>query len=190
MKTISFKISKVEAEKIGNIKMSHAKYMATLNVQLDKLSDNAKILANAIHTTLNNDDLSDLHVAGKSQRELLKEAGKTDAEIEKVISFYGDDSIDDPTIILWRWDCKRYNETPEQYFERQSKKIEFIGGTVLYIESGISQIYSFQEAAKIWDIDDSTLRKAVASGKFNSGEIRKTGRNYIVTKSAMERLYG
>lgn len=54
----------------------------------------------------------------------------------------------------------------------------------------LRQILSLQEAAEIWGLDDSTLRKAIANGRFGEGEFRKTGRNYIVKKSAVERLYG
>ena len=42
----------------------------------------------------------------------------------------------------------------------------------------------------MWNLDDSTLRHAIAKGKFEKGEYRKTGRNYIIKKSAIERVYG
>jgi hypothetical protein len=54
----------------------------------------------------------------------------------------------------------------------------------------LEEILSLQEAAEIWGLDDSTLRKAIAAGKFNTDEYRKTGRNYIIKKAAMERVYG
>ena len=55
----------------------------------------------------------------------------------------------------------------------------------------IVDILSLQEAAEIWGIDDSTLRHAIANGKFlENEEIRKTGRNWIITRAAMCRVYG
>jgi len=51
-------------------------------------------------------------------------------------------------------------------------------------------VLSLQEAAEIWKRDDSVLRRAISSGKFEPNEYRKTGRNYIILKSAMERVYG
>lgn len=53
----------------------------------------------------------------------------------------------------------------------------------------LNQILSLQEASELWGLEDSTLRKAIANGRFEEGEFRKTGRNYIIKKSAMERVY-
>jgi hypothetical protein len=57
-------------------------------------------------------------------------------------------------------------------------------------QSNLADILSLQEAASLWGLDDSTLRKAIAAGKFWEEEYRKTGRNYIVTRAAMQRVYG
>lgn len=54
----------------------------------------------------------------------------------------------------------------------------------------LNDVLSLQEAASMWNLDDSTLRKAIAAGRFKTGEYRKTGRNYIIKRSAMERVYG
>jgi hypothetical protein len=54
----------------------------------------------------------------------------------------------------------------------------------------LKDILSLQEAAEIWGLDDSTLRKAIASNRFTTDEYRKTGRNYIIKKDAMIRVYG
>ena len=54
----------------------------------------------------------------------------------------------------------------------------------------LNSILSIQEAAELWGKDDSTLRKAITDGRFDESEFRKTGRNYIIKKSAMERVYG
>lgn len=54
----------------------------------------------------------------------------------------------------------------------------------------LEDVLSLQEAADMWGLDDSTLRHGIARGRFEEGEYRKTGRNYILKKSAMERVYG
>lgn len=54
----------------------------------------------------------------------------------------------------------------------------------------LNDILSLKEASEIWGLDDSTLRHAIASDRFKDDEYRKTGRNYIIKKEAMERVYG
>lgn len=56
--------------------------------------------------------------------------------------------------------------------------------------SVLDSVLSLQEAAELYGKDDSTLRRAISSGRFSPDEYRKTGRNYIILKSAMERVYG
>lgn len=52
-------------------------------------------------------------------------------------------------------------------------------------------LYSFAEATELWGLKDSTLRKAVATGKLVKDEdCKKFGSVWIITKEAMEREYG
>lgn len=52
-------------------------------------------------------------------------------------------------------------------------------------------LLSFGEAAKIWNIDQSTLRKAVTAKRLIDGrDCRKFGKQWVVTVSAMTREYG
>lgn len=51
-------------------------------------------------------------------------------------------------------------------------------------------IYTFSEAAELWKLGESTLRKARFDGRFQDGEIRQSGSTWLVTRQAMERLYG
>lgn len=52
-------------------------------------------------------------------------------------------------------------------------------------------LMSFKEAADLWGIDDSTLRKAVTSGKIIEGkDAKKFGKQWIITTEAMERIFG
>ena len=50
---------------------------------------------------------------------------------------------------------------------------------------------SFADATELWGLSESALRKAVSYGKIVSGvDARKYGKQWIVTKEAMEREYG
>lgn len=49
---------------------------------------------------------------------------------------------------------------------------------------------TFPEACKRWNLGESTLRKAARSGRFLENEARKSEKTWLVTHSAMERLYG
>lgn len=54
-----------------------------------------------------------------------------------------------------------------------------------------SEYLSFADAAYVWDLDDSSLRHAVAAGRLIAGEdCNKFGKQWIVRISAMCRLYG
>lgn len=52
-------------------------------------------------------------------------------------------------------------------------------------------LMSFADASELWGLSESTLRKAVSYGKIVSGiDARKYGKQWIVTKDAMQREYG
>ena len=52
-------------------------------------------------------------------------------------------------------------------------------------------LMSFSDASALWDLSESTLRKAVAYGKIVSGvDARKYGKQWIVNRNAMLREYG
>ena len=52
-------------------------------------------------------------------------------------------------------------------------------------------LYTFGEAAKIYDLDDSCLRKRVARGKFVIGEdVKKMGATWIITEKALVNSFG
>lgn len=59
------------------------------------------------------------------------------------------------------------------------------------MDNPFEELLSFSDAAKMWKLDDSTLRKAAANGKFVDGvEVKKFGKQWIITKSAMTNHYG
>lgn len=56
----------------------------------------------------------------------------------------------------------------------------------------MEEILTAQEASELWGLNESTLRKAFGNkdARFNSGEYRKSGKIWLVKRSAMERVYG
>jgi len=67
-----------------------------------------------------------------------------------------------------------------------------ISATPFYNTSPVlTQVFTFSEAADLWNIDSSTLRHRVTSEKLIEGvDYKKSGKVWLITKSAMERLYG
>lgn len=58
-------------------------------------------------------------------------------------------------------------------------------------ETPFDNLISFADATELWGLSESTLRKAVVYGKLVQGiDVRKFGKQWIVTRSAMEREYG
>ena len=52
------------------------------------------------------------------------------------------------------------------------------------------ELLSFAEAAEIWRVDQSALRKAVAAGRLQPGrDCRKFGKQWVVTAEAMHREF-
>lgn len=52
-------------------------------------------------------------------------------------------------------------------------------------------LMSFADASELWNLSESTLRKAVSYGKIVPGvDARKYGKQWIVSREAMEREYG
>lgn len=59
------------------------------------------------------------------------------------------------------------------------------------IETPFDDLMSFADASELWGLSESTLRKAVSYGKIVSGvDARKFGKQWLVTRAAMEREYG
>ena len=60
-----------------------------------------------------------------------------------------------------------------------------------YMMDPFDGLLSFRDAADQWHIDDSTLRKAVNSGKIiENKDAKKFGKQWIITAEAMERIFG
>lgn len=58
-------------------------------------------------------------------------------------------------------------------------------------ETPFDGLMSFADASELWGLSESTLRKAVSYGKIVPGsDARKYGKQWVVTRAAMEREYG
>ena len=69
--------------------------------------------------------------------------------------------------------------------------IELTAQASLSSSNNISEVLTFSEAAEIWNIDPSTLRHRVTGEELQEGlDYRKSGKVWLITKNAMERLYG
>lgn len=52
-------------------------------------------------------------------------------------------------------------------------------------------LMSFADASELWGLSESALRKAITYGKIVSGvDARKYGKQWVITRAAMEREYG
>ena len=59
------------------------------------------------------------------------------------------------------------------------------------ISSPFDGLMAFTEAAELWALNESTLRKAVSYGKLVNGiDVCKFGKQWVVSKDAMIREYG
>ncbi|MFP4199594.1 MAG: helix-turn-helix domain-containing protein, partial [Halanaerobium sp.] len=58
------------------------------------------------------------------------------------------------------------------------------------ITSYLWKVMTFKEASKKYDVAVSTLRHRASDRRFQEGDIRKSGDTWLVTKSAMDRIYG
>lgn len=60
-----------------------------------------------------------------------------------------------------------------------------------YMKNLFDGLLSFKDATDRWGLNESTLRKAVSYGKLVDGvDVKKFGKQWIVTIEAMEREYG
>ena len=65
----------------------------------------------------------------------------------------------------------------------------FDNGTV--VKTPFDGLISFGDATLFWELNESTLRKAVSYGKFLKGiDVCKFGRQWVVSIDAMRREYG
>ena len=59
------------------------------------------------------------------------------------------------------------------------------------LQVNLNSVFTAQEAAALWNITEGAIRKAISSKRFIIGiDYRKSGRITLISRKAMERLYG
>lgn len=59
------------------------------------------------------------------------------------------------------------------------------------VENSFNGLMAFSDASRIWNLNESTLRKAITYGKLKAGlDCCKYGKQWVVTYAAMCREYG
>jgi hypothetical protein len=59
------------------------------------------------------------------------------------------------------------------------------------VATPFDNLLSFRDATDLWNLNESTLRKAIQYGKLVNGvDVQKFGKQWIITRSAMQREYG
>ena len=59
------------------------------------------------------------------------------------------------------------------------------------VETPFDDLMSARDATELWNLNESTLRKAIAYGKLVDGvDVRKFGKQWVVSTAAMQREYG
>ena len=61
----------------------------------------------------------------------------------------------------------------------------------VHAQTAFDGLLSFSDATDLWGLHESTLRKAVVYGKLKNGiDVQKFGKQWVITREAMEREYG
>ncbi|HML37782.1 MAG TPA: DUF2442 domain-containing protein [Bacillota bacterium] len=59
------------------------------------------------------------------------------------------------------------------------------------VSTSFDNLIAFGDATDLWNLNESTLRKAVSYGKLIDGvDVKKFGKQWLITKAAMVREYG
>ncbi|MBR6352447.1 MAG: DUF2442 domain-containing protein [Firmicutes bacterium] len=59
------------------------------------------------------------------------------------------------------------------------------------VRSAFDGLLSMKEATDRWGINESTIRKAIAAGRFEEGiDIKKFGKQWVLSRGSVEREYG
>lgn len=54
----------------------------------------------------------------------------------------------------------------------------------------LSDVLTCPEAAELWGIAEDKIKRFAREGKFTEEEARKTGKNWLITKQGMQRVFG
>ena len=61
----------------------------------------------------------------------------------------------------------------------------------IQVQTPFDNLLALSDATRLWGLNESTLRKAISYGKLINGvDVMKFGKQWVITRSAMEREYG
>lgn len=126
---------------------------------------------------------------------------------------WGDLSQETKTSLLERvnvWDDVKEGDCLVDLTEELTVEGKIIGGEIIIKDNAIiydpkegkpvisnplkitlNDVFTVQEASELWKVTEGAIRKAIASKKLIIGiDYRKAGRITLISKEAMERLYG
>ena len=76
----------------------------------------------------------------------------------------------------------------------KSKQQQVISGNILTAKGTdimkLSDVLTCPEAAELWDITEDKIKRYAREGKFTEIEARKAGKNWLITRQGMERVFG
>jgi hypothetical protein len=83
-------------------------------------------------------------------------------------------------------------ELPEDFLEGLSPEADFQEylDRIIFAEEKLNKVFTAPEAAELWGLDPSTVKKSCQQGRFTQQEARKSGGVWLVTHEGMERVYG
>jgi|GEM_PF-221618 len=68
---------------------------------------------------------------------------------------------------------------------------EYIWDNGVTVRTVFDGLLSMKEATEQWGINESTIRKAIAAGRFEEGvDVKKYGKQWVLSRGAVEREYG
>ncbi|MFZ5687853.1 MAG: helix-turn-helix domain-containing protein [Bacillota bacterium] len=71
----------------------------------------------------------------------------------------------------------------------EAEELEFV--SIIQVQPvDIELVYTAAEAGELWNLGTSTVKRACQTGRFAPWEARKSGGTWLVTRAAMERVYG
>jgi hypothetical protein len=103
--------------------------------------------------------------------------------IHYLLTLYLDTDIPCDTVLI---------EILKETLELKEYAFSFIAGFISYDRVIADEGWiTLQKAAELWNKNDSTLRRVIKGPNFTEGiDYKKQGRDWLIQKSAMERVYG
>lgn len=80
--------------------------------------------------------------------------------------------------------------TDYQWVDRWGQVAEMVDGLPAISSHTLKKVLTAAEAEREWNLRPPTVRSSCLHKRFRSSEVRRSGRDWLVTVAGMERLYG